>query len=82
MKIEQKASDQRASRALLAHIRAKYETIPAFSEATGIDRIKIQKAIRGEIIRMDVEFAFAIEKATAGAVPAAWWVGIEAKAAS
>ena len=82
MKIEQKASAQRASRALLAHIRAKYTTVPAFAEATGIDRFKIQKAIRGEFIRMDVDFAFAVEKATKGAVPAAWWVDAPAKKAS
>ena len=76
MKIEQKASAQRASKALLAHIRAKFITVPAFAEATGIDRIKVQKAIRGEIKRMDVEFAFAIEKATGGVVPASWWMEI------
>lgn len=67
------AASERAPQALLAHIRAKYGSIPAFCDAKGLDRIKVQKAIRGEIQRMDVDFAFAVERATDGDVPAFWW---------
>lgn len=71
-KIEE-ASPQRASRALLAHIREKYGTIPAFCEAKEQDRFKVQKAIKGEMKRVEIAFAVSIQAATDGAVPAEWW---------
>ena len=72
MKID-KAAEHRASQGLLAHVRANYPNIPAFCEATGLDRLKVQKAIRGKFLQMDAKFAFAVESATKGAVPASWW---------
>ena len=72
MKIEQ-AADHRASRALLAHIRANFESIPDFCDKTGLDRLKTQKAVRGAFQQMDAKFAFDCEKATKGAVQASWW---------
>ncbi|MFO7181487.1 MAG: hypothetical protein DIU78_022475 [Pseudomonadota bacterium] len=73
MRIE-RAGRTRGARELLAHIRQHYGTIPAFAAQKGIDRIKLQKAIGGRIKRIDVEFAFEIERATGGQVLAAWWV--------
>lgn len=70
----EEASPQRASRALLAHIRENYGTIPAFCEAKQQDRFKVQRAIRGEMKRVDMAFATGIELATDGAVQAAWWL--------
>jgi len=72
MRIE-KASGTRAAHALLAHIRGNDWSIPEFAGANGLDRIKLQKVIRGDIERIDVDFAFAVERATDGAVPASWW---------
>lgn len=77
MKIEQ-ASESKAPKALLAYIRKNYGSIPAFAEATGIERLKVQKVIKGNFSRVDVDFAFAIEKATKGQIPAIWWVGAAA----
>lgn len=58
---------------LLSFIRAKDISIPAFCEKTGLDRIKTQKAIRGELQRIDVDFAFDVERVTDGAVQAEAW---------
>ena len=69
----EEASPQRAARALLAYIRKHFGTIPAFCEAAGLDRHKVQNAINGKAKRIDVAFAMAIEEATSGAVKAAWW---------
>lgn len=73
MKIDH-AAEHRASQGLLAHIRQHYPNIPAFCDATGLDRLKVQKAIRGKFRQMDARFAFAVETATKGDVPASWWV--------
>lgn len=73
MKIDVAVSEHRASQALLAHIRANYSSVPAFCDATGLDRLKTQKAIRGEFQRMDVDFAFQCQAATRGDVDASWW---------
>jgi len=59
---------------VLAYIREHYPNIPAFCDANGLDRLKVQKAIRGKFQQMDAKFAFEAEKATNGAVPASWWV--------
>lgn len=72
MRIEQ-AAGSRAAQALLAHIRELYGTIPAFSTAKGLDRLKVQKVINGTIKRIDVPFALDIERATDGKVPVPWW---------
>lgn len=63
-----------AAAKLLAHIREHYGSIPRFAEMHGFDRIKVQKAIRGQIQRMDVLFALDIQRATRGAVVMEEWV--------
>jgi hypothetical protein len=73
MRIEEAADSADAPQALLKHIRDNYGSVPAFCQAKGLDRIRVQKAIRGKPKKFDVEFAFALEKATGGAVPAALW---------
>jgi hypothetical protein len=75
MKIEE-AKGPPASFKLLAFIRENYGTIPRFCEETGLDRIKVQKAIKGELVRVDVDFAFAIKVATSGAVEPEDWVSV------
>jgi hypothetical protein len=57
---------------LLAAIRGKDEkgTLTQFAERHGLDRYKLQKLIHGELLRVDVDFAFACQKATKGAVRA------------
>lgn len=58
----------------LAWVRAsEYRTIPRFCEAKSLDRLKFQKAVRGDISRIDVGFAFAVQSATDGQVLAEWW---------
>lgn len=75
MRIEDAEASGDAPKALLKHIRDKYGTVPAFCEAKGLDRIRVQKAIRGKPKKFDVEFAFALERATDGDVPARLWAG-------
>jgi hypothetical protein len=59
---------------LLAYVRATSKTIPRFCEENGLNRIKTQKAINGDLQRIDVGFALDIEKATGGAVLVRDWV--------
>jgi hypothetical protein len=80
MRIETADPTRRAPTVLLAYIRKHFGNVEAFANHAGLDRIKVQKAIRGEIERIDVDFAFAVTKATKGKVPAAWWVKSKAAA--
>jgi hypothetical protein len=75
MRIETADTSRRAPKVLLAYIRENHGTVEAFAEHAGLDRIKVQKALRGQIGRIDVDFAFAVQKATKGKVQMAWWVG-------
>lgn len=61
-----------AASKLLAIIRGKNGkgTLTDFATKHGIDRYKLQKVIHGEMHRVDVEFAFACQRATKGAVRA------------
>jgi hypothetical protein len=68
------AAPIRAARELLPWIRKNYGSIPAFCEAKNISRITLQKAIRGDLKRIDVEFALAIKDATGGLIPVEWWI--------
>ena len=68
-----KAHGPPAAQKLLDHIRERHRTIPAFCEATGLDRLKIQRLIRGLPRRIDVQFAAEIQKATKGAVKLKDW---------
>lgn len=73
-KIEQ-ASPVPAAQELLAYIRKHHDKgkLPAFCEKHGLDRLKVQRAINGDLTRIDVDFAFAVEDATGGEVKAEGW---------
>lgn len=58
---------------LLAHIRGLSVSIPDFCEKHGLFRQKVEKAIKGDLKRVDVDFALAIERATDSAVLVADW---------
>ncbi len=63
-----------AAQELLTFIReSEHPSIPAFCEAKGLDRLKVARAIKGEILRVDVDFALDVEEATGGAVPVERW---------
>lgn len=81
MRIEKADTSRRAPKVLLAYIREHHGTVQAFADHAKLDRIKIQKALRGQIERIDVDFALAVQKATKGKVPMAWWAGSGAAAA-
>lgn len=58
---------------LLAHIRGLALSIPDFCESHGLFRQKVEKAIKGDLKRIDVDFALAIQRATDGAVVVEDW---------
>ena len=59
---------------LRAYLDAHTQTIYAFCEATGLDRVQVQRVISGERgQRITVAFASAIEHATGGEVPMSAW---------
>ena len=62
-----------ASEVLLKWIRRRYGSIPKFCTAHELDRIQVQRAIRGEIQRITVDFALDIQDATDGEVHAELW---------
>lgn len=68
------ATGPRAAGKLLAHIRALGVSIPDWCEKNGLDRLKVQRAIRGEIQRIDVGFAFEVRRATGGEVELDEWL--------
>jgi len=63
---------------LLAHIRGLNVSIPDFCEKHGLFRQKVEKAIKGDLKRIDVDFALAIQRATDGAVTVPDWETPEA----
>ncbi len=79
MKIEQAAASMKGGpptpgpTKLLAYVRKHFGSIPKFCEAAGVDRLKTQRAIAGKCSRIDVDFAFAIERATNGEVVVQDW---------
>lgn len=87
MSIETAKSPIPAAQKLLDHIRGeadgqgKPKTIPAWCQEHRLDRLKVQKAINGDVTRIDVNFAVDCERATGGAVPAEdWYVTEDVKA--
>ncbi len=64
---------------LLSYIRANYRTIPAFCEAHSLDRVSVQRAIRGEIRRFEIELAGQIETATKGYVAKEEWMELDSE---
>lgn len=66
---------------LLAFIRREYASIPLFCTAhPEFERIHVQRMCNGSTWkRVSVDFAFAIERVTRGAVPAKAWMSGTAK---
>lgn len=58
------------------------QSVPAFCEANGLDRLKVQRALTGSTKRFDVDFAEDIERATKGAIPHGAWRTPDAQAAA
>lgn len=59
---------------LLAYVRKHYDSIPAFCEAKGLDRYKVEKAIKGKLARIDIRFGEDVSAATNGDVKSADWI--------
>jgi hypothetical protein len=75
MRIESaSAGPSRASQALLRIIRAEFGTVERFAAAASVGRIKLQKAIKGELRRIDISFAFKVKRATRDRIPFEWWL--------
>jgi plasmid maintenance system antidote protein VapI len=55
-------------RQLRAYLKRVGQTVPEFAEAHGLDRIQVQRVLKGDRERISVDFALAIEKATDGTV--------------
>ncbi len=72
MRIEE-AKGSLAAEKLLEHIREHFGTIPKFCDEQGLDRLKVQKAIKGELVRIDVQFAVSVRDATGGVVDIEDW---------
>lgn len=62
-----------AAKVLLEHIREEYGSIPNFCEAKNLDRFKVAKACKGELQRIDVDFALDVLEATGGLVKIEGW---------
>lgn len=67
------------ARALARYLRSQSLSISRFSEQNGLDRIQVQRAIKGESCRYSVDFALRIERATRGAVRIPLWASETAK---
>lgn len=61
------------ARALRRYLCGADLSVPRFCDAHGLDRITVQRALNGERRRITVDLAYAIEKATSGAVPYHLW---------
>lgn len=48
-------------------------SVSAFCREHELDRIMVQRALKGDRRRISVDFALRIERATSGAVPMALW---------
>jgi hypothetical protein len=72
--VEESAARWLGAVLLERHIRATHRTVPAFCEATGLERTYVSRLIDGDRgDRMPVTMASKIEEATGGAVPMAAW---------
>lgn len=59
------------ARALRRYLDDEGKSVPVFCEEHDLDRIQVQRAMNGERRRISVDFAHAIERATANSVE--WW---------
>ena len=70
-------------RELRAYLTSEGTNVPKFAALHGLDRIQLQRVIKGELWqRISVDFAKKIEAATAGAVRWDWFCSVTAKAGS
>jgi transcriptional regulator with XRE-family HTH domain len=70
-------SPTNGAKRLQRYLAKKKLSISAFCDETGLDRIQISRLLRGfrgAGHKITVRFAFAIERATDGAVPMKAWV--------
>jgi hypothetical protein len=67
----QKVTD--GARALRGWLRDHGLSIPRFCESHRIDRIAVQRAVKGERQRISVDFAVAVWRATNGEIPIQLW---------
>lgn len=51
------------ARLLRSHLQSTGETVPAFSERAGLNRIYVQRGLSGEQQRFSLDFALAVERA-------------------
>jgi hypothetical protein len=58
--------------------KTKPQSVPTFCERNGLDRVTVQRYLKGERNRPTVGFAAAIERATNGAVPIKAWAQVAA----
>lgn len=61
------------ARKLRRYLNAEGLSVPDFCEAHGLDRIRVQRYLKGDRTHATVDFAEAIEKATKGEVPWSAW---------
>jgi hypothetical protein len=61
------------ARLLRRHITRLYKSVSAFCEKHDLDRIQVQRHLKGQRTRVCVDFACAIEEATEGTVPVESW---------
>lgn len=73
---DEKAPPLPGADALRQHIRDTGKSIPEWCEAHGIERISLQRLLKGERQRVSVELAFDLEEATGGAIEAKLWVPV------
>ena len=56
------------AKALRRYLNKIKTSVPVFCEANDLDRITVQRVLNGERTRISVDFAYAIYRATGGAV--------------
>lgn len=61
------------ARQLDTYLRDRRISLPTFCDEHGLDRLAVGRALAGDITRVSVDLAFAIQEATYGIVPAAAW---------
>jgi len=67
---------------LRAHITLSGLSIPDWCDKHAVPRITLQRVVNGDRLRISVDFAIAVEKATGGAVPVRAWASTKAMKAS
>ncbi len=61
------------ARLLLEHMRQNGLSITRFAARAGLDRVRLQRLLKGKPVRVSVEWALAIQEASDGDVPWNSW---------